>query len=66
MSDRCRWLFSPLHCAAYLTWGTVLAALFVGGFNEPTGGGRGAYAAVVALMLVFLAGFVFDSWWSSR
>ncbi|MBO9661520.1 sensor histidine kinase [Dokdonella sp.] len=66
MSDRRHRLLSPLHCAAYLTWATVLASLFVGGFNEPAGGGHGVRVAVVALMLVFLAGFVFDSWWSSR
>ncbi len=65
MPDRLRRLFSPLHCAAYLTWATVLAGLLVGGFNTPAGGGRAAYVAVIALMLVFLAGFVFEAWWSS-
>ncbi|MFC4818939.1 sensor histidine kinase [Dokdonella ginsengisoli] len=65
MPDRLRRLFSPLHCAAYLTWATVLAGLLVGGFNTPAGGSRAAYVAVIALMLVFLAGFVFEAWWSS-
>jgi signal transduction histidine kinase len=66
MPDRLRRLFSPLHCAAYLTWATVLAGLLVGGFNAPASGGRAAYAMVVALMLMFLAAFVFEAWWSAR
>lgn len=65
MPDRLRRLLSPLHCAAYLTWATVLAGLLVGGFNAPAAGGRAAYAMVIALMLVFLAAFVFEAWWSS-
>lgn len=64
MPDRLRRLFSPLHRAAYLTWATVLVGLLVGGFNGPLGGRMG-YAAVIVLMLVFLAAFLFEAWWSS-
>ncbi len=65
MSARRHWLFSPLHCAAYLTWGTVLAGLIAGGFNA--GAHRIAQPlAILGLMLVFLAAFLFESGCSRR
>jgi signal transduction histidine kinase len=58
MSHRSRHTFSPLNCAAYLTWAAIFAGLLVGGFNAPAASRGVAYASVVGLMLLFLAGFV--------
>ena len=57
MSARRHWLFSPLHCAAYLTWATVLAGLLAGGFNANAGDPLRPFT-IVALMLVFLVAFL--------
>jgi signal transduction histidine kinase len=62
--DRCRWLFSPLKCAAYLTWATVFAGLVFGGFEAD--GGHLAHGVDALLMGLFLAAFVFNLWREER
>jgi signal transduction histidine kinase len=62
MNDRCRTLFSPMNCAAYMTWATIFVGLMIGGFTDGTvGSARGRLVSAV-LMLVFLGGFVFVAW----
>jgi signal transduction histidine kinase len=62
MLDRFRWLITPLNCTAYLTWATLLAAMLSGSFDV----GGTNHTNIAALMLVFLAAFVFEAWWSER
>ena len=62
MNERCRSLVSPLNCAAYLTWCVVLVELVIGGFDESRTTQIIGLPAIVALMLAFLAGFLFDAW----
>ncbi len=62
MNDRCRSLFSPLNCAAYMTWATIFIGLMIGGFTGGTVGGSRERLIGAALMLLFLAGFVFAAW----
>ena len=62
MNERCRSFFSPLNCAAYLTWCAVLVELTVGSFSAPSIGVGG----IVAPMLLFLGGFLFENWLDRR
>jgi signal transduction histidine kinase len=66
MNDRCRSLFSPLNCAAYLTWCAIFVGLIVGGFNTMSTRDHVSDAGIAALMLIFLAGFVFHAWHEAR
>ncbi|MEP7043084.1 MAG: histidine kinase [Dokdonella sp.] len=62
MNDRCRVLFSPLNCVAYLTWGMIFVGLMIGGFSGASVNDAGVRSISAMLMLVFLAGFVFVAW----
>lgn len=62
MRERFCHLFSPLHCAAYLTWSTVLVGLLLGGFNALAPHNLISEGWIVLLMLIFLGGFLFDAW----
>lgn len=64
MIDRCRWLFSPLNCTAYLTWATIFVGLLFGGFSRTDG--KVERSIIVVLMLSFLAGFIFNLWRETR
>jgi len=66
MYERCRSLFSPLNCAAYLTWCAVFVGLMVGGLNAFAENEQAGRGAIAALMLVFLAAFVANAWQESR
>jgi len=61
MNDR-RTLFSPLNCAAYLTWVTIFVGLLIGGFSGGKIGSWQERLGSAALMLVFLGSFVFLAW----
>jgi len=62
MNERCRTVFSPLNCAAYLTWATIFVGLMIGGFTGGAVGGSNERLISAALMMIFLGGFVFAAW----
>jgi signal transduction histidine kinase len=62
MNDRRSTLFSPLNCAAYLTWVTIFVGLLIGGFTGGTVDSSRERLGSAALMLVFLVSFVFLAW----
>lgn len=62
MRERLSHLFSPLHCAAYLTWAAVLMSLLLGSTDMRDSRHAIAHGSTLLLMTLFLAAFLFDAW----
>lgn len=62
MRERLSHLFSPLHCAAYLTWVAVLMSLLLGSADMRDPRHPISYVSTLLLMTAFLAAFLFDAW----
>jgi signal transduction histidine kinase len=62
MRQRILHLVSPLHCMAYLTWTTCLVGLLLGGTDPRDEVAPISKIGIVLVMLVYLAGFLYDAW----